>query len=437
MQFRFPAGLTPGQAGRLEGIGDCRIGDVPVFGCFPELLALRNPGTAIIEGNMNITEAEDTLDTRVTTLYFDLLGGGEGEDAWRWKNQLFYEHYDSLNENSYGFSQFHDSSVIENKLVFSRDWRLDALSAALQLSPSMRRTGFEHAGDHTNEYFDRYDITRSADMVEPRLLATRIDDDYTDYYIGDYTDFGLAALADFVFDNGFSALLGIRADRISLTSGQPLEKLLLPSSANSCAPPGDCVALAAEDEVDTFSWTLSLSQQLANGMLPYVTLSRQTTVIAGQGAEVTTANIRDGTAVDQSSLLEVGAEDLPGIEPWELYGGALVGNVVSDNPRRAGMPEQIHSMLATWDFNNGWTLNGSIVDVEETPSGFSRSVLLPGYTLINVGAGYTARSWRFNVNLKNLTNERYFRANFPNLFGGVIVLPELPRHFTASVRFSF
>ena len=510
----FAAGLTPGQAGRLEGSGDCRIGDVPVFGCFPGLLALRNPGAAIIEGNMNITEADDTLDTRVTTLYFDLLGGGEG--AWEWKNQLFFEHYDSLNENSYGFSQFHDSSVIENKLVFSRDWRFDGLSAALQLSPSVRRTDFEHAGDYSNEYFDRYDITRSAGTVEPRLLATRIDDDYTTYYIGDYTDFGLAALADIVFDNGFSALLGVRGDRIALSSRQPLEKLLLPSSANLCLPPGDCVALAAEDEVDALSWTLSLSRQLANGMLPYLTLSRQTTVIAGQGAEVTTANVRDGTAVDQSSLLEagvkgsmlddrlyfaaaayrqertdysaqaiatnqasraegveiearwvvnenllltfghagmkvinlatrqagsrfsyIGAEDLPGIEPWELYGGALVGNVVSDNPRRAGMPEQIHSMLATWDFNNGWTLNGSIVDVEETPSGFSRSVHLPGYTLINVGAGYTARSWRFNVNVKNLTNERYFRANFPNLFGSVIVLPELPRHFTASFRLSF
>lgn len=510
----FAAGLAPGQAGRLAGNSVCRIGDVPVFGCFPALMALQDPGTAIIEGNMNITEPEDTLDTQVTTLYFDLLGGGSG--AWEWKNQLFFEHYDSLNENSYGFSQFHDSSVVENKVVFSRDWQFDGLSAAIQISPSVRHTEFEHASDYTNEYFDRYDITRSAGQVEPRLLATRIHDDYTEYHIGDYTDFGLAALADFTFDNGVSALLGIRGDRISLTSRQPLEKLLLPSSANFCPPPGECVALAAEDEVDGLSWTLSLSRQLANGMLPYVTVSRQTTVIAGQGAEITVVNVRDDAAVDQSRLLEagvkgrmldgrlyfavaaysqertdysaqsivtnqasrtkgvefearwvvndnlllalghtgmkvinlntqqagsrfsyVGAGDLPEIEPWELYGGALGANVVSADARRAGMPEQIHSLLGTWDFDNGWTLNGSIVDVAETHSGFSRSVLLPDYTLVNIGAGYAARSWQLNVNLKNLTNERYFRANFPNLYGGVIVLPELPRHFTASVRFSF
>ncbi len=510
----FAAGLAPGQAGRLEGTGVCRIGDVPVFGCFPDLMALQNPGTAVIEGNMNITEPEDTLDTSVTTLYFDLLGGGNG--TWEWKNQLFFEHYDSLNENSYGFSRFHDTWVVENKFVFSRDWRLDGLSAALQLSPSVRRTDFEHASDYSNEYFDRYDITRSAGAVEPRLLATRIHDDYTEYYTGDYTNIGLAALADFTFDNGFSVLLGIRGDRISLASRQPLDKLLLPSSSNFCPPPGDCVALSAEDEVDGTSWTLSLSRELAAGVLPYVTLSRQTTVIAGQGAEVTTANIRDGTAVDQSELLEagvkgsifdnrlyfaaaayrqertdysaqsivtnqatrtegielearwvvndnfllafghasmeainlntrqagsrfsyVGAEDLPGIEPWELYGGALGANIVSEDFRRAGMPEQIHSLLGTWDFDNGWTLNGSVVDVEETHSGFSRGVLLPGYTLVNLGAGYETRSWQFNVNIKNVTDERYFRANFPNLYGGVIVLPELPRHFTVSVRLSF
>ena len=32
-------------------------------------------------------------------------------------------------------------------------------------------------------------------------------------------------------------------------------------------------------------------------------------------------------------------------------------------------------------------------------------------------------------------DKRHFRANFPNLFGGVIVLPEMPRHHQARVQY--
>ena len=493
----FAGGLVPGQGGRLEGANVCMIGATPVFGCVPGLLALENPGTAFIGGNTTLTVDDDTLENTVTTLYFDLLGGDAS--GWEWKNQLFFEHYDNLNENAYGFSQFHDTWVVENKLVFSRRFRFDDMTADLQLSPSLRHTDFEHGDDYTNEYFDRRDLTRPLDALADRLLATRVDDDYTEYYIGDYTDFGLAALLDLSFDNGFSALIGLRHDSIAMASRQPVDKLLLPSSNNFCLPPGDCVVSAAEDDVGGVSWTLSLSRQLDNGLLPYLTVSRQSTLIAGQGAELSTNNIRDGGAFDQSELLEagvkgslldnrlyfaaatyrqertdfsaqaivtnqasrtrgvefetrwsvneslllafgysrievvnlntqeagsrfsfIGADDLPDIEPWRLYGGALGGVVISGDARRAGMPENIYSLTGTWDFGNGWTLNGSVADVEAVYSGYSRRVLLPAYTLANLGFGFEARDWLLSFNLKNIAGERYFRANFPNLFGGVI-----------------
>ena len=44
-------------------------------------------------------------------------------------------------------------------------------------------------------------------------------------------------------------------------------------------------------------------------------------------------------------------------------------------------------------------------------------------------------NWSLTATAKNLTDERYFRANFPNLFGGAIVLPELPRSFQARVEY--
>ena len=51
--------------------------------------------------------------------------------------------------------------------------------------------------------------------------------------------------------------------------------------------------------------------------------------------------------------------------------------------------------------------------------------------------GWESESWNVSLTGKNLTDERYFRANFPNLFGSAIVLPELPRHFLAKVQYTF
>ncbi len=518
----FAAGLVPGQSGELVGgDGFCLIGATPVFGCYPELLALNNPGTAKIDGNQVLVAPDDTLQNEVTTLYFDFIYTTDGE--WEWKNQLFFEHYDNLNENAYGFSQFHDTYVVENKLVVSKTFEMDGLTAAVQISPSYRYTDFEHADDYTNEYFDRRDLTLASSGLDERVLATRIDDDYTEYYIGEYTDWGFAVMGDFVFDNGLSILAGVRYDTIDIESRQPFETLLFASSNNFCLPAtaadyeADCGnSLEASDDVDGTSWTFSVSYEFDNGLIPYITASEQATMIVGQGAEAATNNVASGGVFDDSELLEVGlkgslldnalyfgiavyeqertdfsaqsivtnqstetegvevevrwvvnenllltfgysnievtnlnteqagsrfsfigCDDVPDIPCHALYGGTLGGAVIQPDASRAGMPENIYSFTGTYDFGNGWTVNGSIIDVEEVDSGYSRSVELPAYTLVNLGFAYETDNWLFSVSGKNLTDEEYFRSNFPNLFGGTIVLPELPRHYNARIQYKF
>ena len=517
----FAAGLVPGSPEPLDsgvpGDGVCSIGATGVFGCTPELMRLVDVGQAILDGSQVLVAPDDIVANEVITLYFDVILHPVA-GAWEWTNQLFYEAYDNLNENAYGFSQFHDTWVIEDKLVAANSWRTGGATVSAQLSPSLRYTKFEHGDDYTNEYFDRRDLTRPSGPLDARLLATRIDDDYTEYYIGDYMDLGLAALADFTWDNGFSALAGIRYDAIDMESRQPVEKLLLASSNNFCALPDDsCVRAAAEDRFGGFSWTLSVSYDSRPGLVPYATVSRQSTVIAGQGAEITTDNILSGGAFDTSRLHEIGlkgslldnslyfalsvyeqertdfsaqstvtnqasqtegaefemrwvasekllftlgysdmevinlntleagsrfsfigADDIPGIAPESIYGGTLGGSVIRPGPsgaRRAGVPRNIASLTATYDFGNGVAVSGSAVDVDAVHSGFSNSVRLPAYTLINAGLVIETGNWVFTAAAKNLTDERYFRANFPNLFGGVIVLPELPRNYQARVQY--
>ena len=513
----FAAGLLPGTPAGFERDGSaadsCRIGSTDIFGCRPSLLALPDPGTTLLSGDRVLVDPDDGVSNDVATLYFDVLFTTDG--GWEWRNQLFYEVYDNLNENAYGFSQFHDSWVVEDKLVVMREFQGESTDLVLQVSPSVRLTDFRHADDYTNEYFDRRDLSAGSEAAFRRLLSTTIDDDYTEYYRGEYLDLGLAVLADFNWGR-LDVLAGARYDIVDMNSTQPVDKLLLPSSNNLCTD-DSCVVAEAADEVDGVSWTFSLSFDAGRGLRPYVTASRQATVIAGQGAELATASILDGAAFDESTLFEygvkgslledrlyfalsiyeqertdysaqqtvtnqasrsegiefelrwaaterllltlgysgievvnlntleaggrfsfIGSDDLPGVPPAALYGGALGGIVLSGGragARRAGIPEDIYSVTATYDFGRGVAASASLVDVADTYSGYSRAVRLPAYRLVNVGLLLELENWVVGAVVKNVTNERYFRANFPNLFGGVVVLPELPRHFAVRVEY--
>ena len=137
----------------------------------------------------------------------------------------------------------------------------------------------------------------------------------------------------------------------------------------------------------------------------------------------------------------MGAEDLTNVsDPSLVYGGQVIGVVETsdkDGDHKAGIPEFSYSLSAMYDFQNGFATNVSLFHADSTPSGHSRSVELPAYTLVNAGVSYTAGPWSASLVGKNLTDEEYFRSNFPDLFGSQIVLPELPRHFIASAAYSF
>ena len=499
--------MTPGTDKTLAEL-EILVGDT-------SQMALVNPGRAKLDGSNVLVAADDTLENEVVTLYFDVIY--TMDNGWEWKNQLFYESYDNLSESAYGFSQFHDTSVIEEKLVISKIFQRGGLTTSVQISPSIRFTDFKHADDYSNEYFDRRDLTGPSTALDRRLLATRIDDDYTEYYIGDYLDLGFAVMVDLTWDNGFSALLGARYDTIDMESRMPLDKLL--DATNSGGSAFFDVVEKAQDDVSGVSWTVSLSYDSPIGLIPYVTVSEQSTVVAGQGADIGAFRIQSNDVFDTSELIEVGikgslidnalyfalsiyeqerndfsaqsivtnqstetkglefelrwvvnenllvtlgyshmevinaetrdlgflfsfigADDLPAIPPEALYGGVLIGFISgapSGGGERAGMPEDVISLTATYDFGNGLALSVAVVDVDSVPSGLSNSVILPDYTLVNLGLVYKTENWMFSLTGKNITDERYFRANFPNLFGTTIVLPELPRHFQARVQYRF
>lgn len=474
----------------------------------PEM-ALVNAGTTTLSGNQVLVAEDDTLENEVYTLYFDaiyLLDSG-----WEIKNQLFFEAYENLNENAYGFSQFHDSWVFEEKLVFSYSMDTDSATTSIQLSPSFRYTDFLHGDDFNNEFFDRRDLTGPSTSLDARLLSTRSGTDYSTYQEGNYMGLGLAALLDSTFNNGLALTLGVRYDYMDMESFSDDEKQ---------GVYGNGIDEFASDSDTGVSWSASISYDSPVGLVPYITASEQVTIIAGQGADLDPADIEEGNAFSDSEMFELGvkgsfiddslyfavnyyeqqrtdinaqatvtnnttdtegyeaelrwvvndqlvltagytnlkiynvtslangsqfgffgAEDLVNVsDPSLYYGGLFIGlNQITDDEqaRKAGIPENTYSFTGTYDFQNGLAISGSIVSVDSTASGQSASVILPSYTLFNAGLYYEHDNWSFNVTGKNLTDERYFRGNFTDLFGSQIVLPELPRNFQASVAYKF
>ncbi len=138
----------------------------------------------------------------------------------------------------------------------------------------------------------------------------------------------------------------------------------------------------------------------------------------------------------------MGAEDeiKLGINPANIFGGAMGWNIATPDHRKAGIPENIYSLNLLMNFSEmipGLTGTLSGTHVDSVYSGYSKAVKLPSYMLVNAGLRYAAGKWAVGVQSKNLTGERYFRSNFPDLFGSSVVLPELPRTFLFTADYKF
>lgn len=480
--------------------------DATFTGSYP-LLGLVDTGTTKLSRKDVLTGKNDKLNNKVTTLYWDTTFTSDG--GLEIKNQLFYDGYKNINENAYGFSQFHDSWVIEDKITISKSYDTDAGKFSFQLSPSIRHTHFKHGDDFNYEYFHRVDLSQGYTPASDRLLSTECNCDYANYLSGYYNDFGFAGLADLDFNFGLDLTLGARYDTIHAKSTNDPSKLRV-------AP----AQVSASDTDGGWSWTASASYKLPLGLIPYATASQQSTVVAGQGAEISTDNLASGTWVSASRLYEgglkgtwldnrlyaavsvykqkrtdysvqsstvnqavetkgveaemrwsvdshllltaaytrtkvynltflhngstfsfFGIDDLVNVTDPTLILGGQPGGLVpipdKEASRRQGIPTNLYSATATYAFDNGIALSGSIVQVDAVYSGQSRAVKLPAYTLVDLGASYETGPWLFRVVVKNATDAKYFRANFTELFGSTIALPEKPRSFQGTISYKF
>ncbi len=475
-------------------------------------LALANSGTAHINGNQVLVAPGDTLGDNLTDVYFDLIANLD--NGVKLANKSFFEYLDNINENAYGFSQYAKTWAFEDQFNVTMKLPLnDWLTTNLDFGPSVRYQNFDFGDDFNGEFFDRRDITQLSGPLDARTLATRGQDLYTDHIRGDYTDLGVAFLADTAIFQKLNLLTGIRGDYFDMKSRQ----------LNDSAPsPGFGFAgERASGKKGAFSYSASLSYDMPAHIVPYVTYAKQVNILTGEGGDIDTDTLAKGNAVAASTLKEVGiktnqldghlfaavdffiqertdfaaqdevsnnttqakgvefetryvvnpevtvtgaftsmsvynlsaassgeqftflgAGDLQGVNPALMYGGA-VGGDVQVNPNgslKAGLPKTLYSVnvyLSADPWVQGLSGSVAVTHSAFAYSGFSEAVKLPAYTLVNAGLRFERGKWAVNAQVKNLTDARYFRSNFPDLFGSSVVLPELPRNYVLSGTFKF
>ncbi len=129
-----------------------------------------------------------------------------------------------------------------------------------------------------------------------------------------------------------------------------------------------------------------------------------------------------------------------GLAPEDQYGGTVVTILPAGDSRfrdRGAIPESVYGAGISYAFDGGATVNLVATRVSETYSGVARTVELPAYTLVNASISYDWGPWKLRASVKNALDERYFQGNFPHLFGDVVVLPRLPRHWQLTLTRRF
>ena len=242
----------------------------------------------------------DEYDTNTATAYFDIIH--TTESGITITNKLFYDSVHYSNVDGYGFTKVADSWVVEDQLIVAMKLEFDGVKSDIQISPSIRYTDAFYALDFSDEIFDRVDLSRGFSAFSLQQVPSRdIRESWSDYLNTEYTQYGIAVLADTKIGEKLSVLLGARYDYVDIEAENGDGNG--PNTLRTFDPLGEN---SQQGNDDGFTWTASISYNLPFGLTPYVTMSEQTTIISGSAAEVSAVNVAGDTFLGESKLFEAG-----------------------------------------------------------------------------------------------------------------------------------
>jgi iron complex outermembrane receptor protein len=128
------------------------------------------------------------------------------------------------------------------------------------------------------------------------------------------------------------------------------------------------------------------------------------------------------------------------IYPAEAFtwgGQASVGVPATVKTEYPSYPNTSHGLQAQYTFDNGFSVTGSGNYISAVHSGRLQTITLPAATTFNMGLGYKKGDWAVKLDIKNVTDETYFRGRNGTGAGDVLIsaMPGRQWQFTVTKTF--
>ena len=332
-----------------------------------------NVGSTYLNPRDVFASDADFSDSRTDTYYVEIAH--HLNDTLRLRLQGFYDSLENERFVSYGFPASYDSDVWE--LRASLDFVLD--NQALGLT-SHHVTGIswrEMDGVRRENYNLGFTALDRRDISVGATPGDTLDDPFRNPAIGwelennsEWRNAGLFYQGDLTFRERVNVMLGMRYDDYDLHSNDTGHMSIEnPAESNSG---------------DDFTWNVSFSLLLNNGLVPYISYAESSAIENSQATDVSPSLVASGQWLSDSELKEVGIK-------FDLFERTLVGGLsyydqsrtrLSSRDRVVATNSQGVELELRWLASDNFSATLTATDQETTIEGPDTSfIYVPAYAV--------------------------------------------------------
>ncbi|HEX2853522.1 MAG TPA: TonB-dependent receptor plug domain-containing protein [Opitutaceae bacterium] len=286
-------------------------------------------GKVKLSRHANSQSPEDGGQANINLAYFDAVF--EPSPETKLTNKIYAENINRFKwTRASGYGQSTKTFVFEEKLVLEKALspKSEWFNANASLAGNWRYYDTQNlTGTQYNDLVNRADISRPF-SIKNRFAVPNLEPHLAPWAQGirsNYTTTGIGGLFDATFWKKTNVILGGRGDWVSIYSRIPRHVITTPG-------------LEAKNNENGFSWSASVSQEIAKGIRPYYTYSKQETLVVGIDGSIGVGAVP--TALNGSELREVGIKG-------NLFNNRLFAAVSGYRQTRTSFSQDTGQVLAT------------------------------------------------------------------------------------------